>query len=261
MIRIERPAGAPKILQDSGEREERIVCESYDLRADEYRSRTRTFEFKDHIYGHDSVRNTLLDAQHSKCCYCESRFRANYPGAVEHFRPKGAVQQDQGQGREYPGYYWLAYRWENLLVSCFGCNSTYKGALFPLSNPETRARSHRDDVEAERPFLVDPASEEPRLHIRFRGSACEPLTERGRKTIRVLGLYRRDLEEDRREWLAILNTHQLILRLGGTIDGELVERARRFLENAIRPDAKYSSMARYLLEPENGRSDPRPDGA
>ena len=261
MIRIERPPGAPDILQDSGGREERIDCESYDLHADEYRSRARTFEFKDHIYGHNSVRNTLLEAQHRKGCYCESKFRANYPGAVEHFRPKGAVQQGRSLRREYPGYYWLAYRWENLLVSCYSCNSTYKGALFPLSNPETRARSHRDDMDEEHPLLVDPASENPRQHVRFRGSASEPLTERGRETIRVLGLDRSDLEEDRRECLAILDTFQLTLRLGEKVDGELLERARDHLERAIRPDAKYSSMARYFLELDNERSDPRPDDA
>ena len=261
MIRIERPAGAPNILQDSGEREEEAVCKSYDLHADEYRTRERAFEFKEHIYGHDSVRNTLLEAQHRKCCYCESRFRANYPGAVEHFRPKGAVQQERSQRREYPGYYWLAYRWENLLVSCYSCNSIHKGVLFPLVDSEARARKHHDDMDSEQPLLVDPASEEPRQHIRFRGSASEPLTEKGRETIRVLELNRRDLEEDRREWLAILDTHQLTLRLGDAIDGELLERARRFLENAVRPDAKYSSMARYFLEPNNGRSDTRPDDA
>ena len=252
MIRMERPPGAPEILQDSGEREEAINCELYDLHADDYRSRSRTFKFKDHIHGHDSVRNTLLEAQHSKCCYCESKFRANYPGAVEHFRPKGAVQQERSQRREYPGYYWPAYSWENLLVSCYSCNSSHKGALFPLSDPETRARSHRDNVEAERPLLVDPASEEPRQHIRFRGSASEPLTERGRETIRVLGLNRSDLEEDRRERLDILDVLRETVRLGERVGEAPVERARNLLEHAVRPVAKYSSMARYFLEPDNG---------
>ena len=257
MIRIERPERAPDILQDSGEREKGIVCELHDLHADEYRTRARTFKFKDHIYGHASVRNTLLEAQHRKCCYCESKFRANYPGAVEHFRPKGAVQQERSQEREYPGYYWLAYGWENLLVSCFWCNSTYKGALFPLSNPEARSRSHRDDVEAEHPLLVDPASEDPRQHIRFRGSASEPLTKRGRETIRVLGLDRDDLEEARREWLEILDVLRETVRLGERVGEERVERAQSILQHAVRPDAKYSSMARYFLEPNNGQGEPR----
>ena len=241
---------APNILQDPGKREGKTNCESYDCHSDEYRSGSMTFKFKDRIYAHDSVKNALLEAQHSKCCYCESKFRATYPGAVEHFRPKGAVQQERNQGREYPGYYWLAYSWENLLVSCHSCNSK-KGTLFPLSDPEARARSHHGDMGAECPLLVDPASEEPRQHIRFRGPASEPLTERGRETIRVLELNRSDLEEERRRELAILGTYRAIVRLGETVGGEPVEEARNFLEGAVLPDARYSSMARCFLKPDN----------
>ena len=251
MIRIERPPNAPAILQGAGEQERQNNCESYDHYSNECRSRSRMFTFKDHIYAHGSVKNTLLKAQHHKCCYCESKFRATYPGAVEHFRPKGAVQQERNQGREYPGYYWLAYSWENLLVSCHSCNSK-KGTLFPLSDPGARARSHRDDMGAECPLLVDPASEEPRQHIRFRGPASEPLTERGQETIRVLDLNRSDLEEERREKLAILGTFQAIVRLGETVGGEPVEEARKLLEGAVLPDARYSSMARCFLKPDNG---------
>ena len=241
---------APVILQDPGKREGKTNCESYDCHSDEYCSGSRKFKFENGIYAHDSVKNKLLKAQHHKCCYCESKFRATYPGAVEHFRPKGAVQQERNQGREYPGYYWLAYSWENLLVSCHSCNSK-KGTLFPLSDPGARARSHRDDMGAERPLLVDPASEEPRQHIRFRGSASEPLTERGRETIRVLGLDRSDLEEDRREKLDSLDKLKLIAGLGEKVDREWVEQARKLLEGAVLPDARYSSMARCFLKPDN----------
>ena len=143
---------------------------------------------------------------------------------------------------------WMGESSRKLLL----CNSTYKGALFPLSDPETRARSHHDELDAEDPLLVDPASEDPRQHIRFRGSACEPLTGRGRETIRVLGLKRSDLEEDRRERLAILDALREAARLEEIVGGARVERARDILERAVRPEAEYSSMARYFLEPDNG---------
>ena len=249
MIRIERPK-MPDILQGTGKREGKTNCESYDCHSDEYRSGSRKFKFEKGIYAHDSVKNALLEAQHSKCCYCESKFRATYPGAVEHFRPKGAVQQERNQGREYPGYYWLAYSWENLLVSCHSCNSK-KGTLFPLSDPGARARNHCVNMGAEHPLLVDPASEEPRQHIRFRGSASVPLTKRGRETIRVLGLDRSGLEEERREKLASLDNLKLIAGLGEKVDREWVERARKLLEGAVCPDARYSSMARDFLKPDN----------
>ncbi len=241
---------APGILQDPGKREGKTNCESYDCHSDEYRSGSMTFKFKDRIYAHDSVKNALLEAQHSKCCYCESKFRGQSPGDMEHFRPKGAVQQERSEKKEYPGYYWLAYSWENLLVSCSSCNSK-KSTLFPLSDPEARARSHRDDMGAERPLLVDPASEEPRQHIRFRGPEIEPLTKRGRETIQVLRLDRSGLEEDRREKLDSLDKLKLIAGLGEKVDREPVEQARKLLEGAVLPDAKYSSMARCFLKPDN----------
>lgn len=257
MIGIKRPKRAPNILRNAGEQKRRLDCESYDLYPDEYRSRSRTFEFKRSIFADDSVKNTLLNAQHEKCCYCESKFRANYPGAVDHFRPKGAVQQKRCQRREYPGYYWLAYSWENLLVGCYSCNSEHKGTLFPLSDPKTRARSHRDDLDAESPLLIDPASEEPRQHVRFRGSVVVPLTERGRETVRVLALNRSDLVKDRKHWMMILEVLRKALKPGEKLDKDWVEQAKSLLEEAIRPDAKYSSMARDFLEP-NGAPDDGP---
>ena len=253
MIRIKRPP-APDILQRRGEEENRANCESHDNHSGEYRSGWMKFEFKKSIYAHDSVRKALEKAQHCKCCYCESEYQPASWGAVEHFRPKGAVQQERGGARKYPGYYWLAYRWENLLVTCASCN-TSKGAIFPLSDPEARARSHHDDLDEERPLLVDPANEEPRQHIRFRGSASEPLTKRGRETIRVLGLNKSNLEEDRRKWLNILKIMKESTELGERVDGEKVEQARRFLEGAVLPNAKYSSMARCFLDPDEGRGD------
>ena len=241
-------------------------CESHDNRSDDYCSGSIKFEFNDKIYAHDSVKNALEKAQPCKCCYCESKYRGTSPGEVEHFRPKGAVQQERGGRKEYPGYYWLAYRWENLLVSCRSCN-TSKGALFPLSDPKDRAHSHQDDLDAERPLLIDPASEDPRQHIRFRGSAIEPLTERGRETIHILDLRRPALMEDRGEWLDILKHRMRTLDIlknpelieifeeSGT--GALIEEARNFLENAVLPDARYSSMARCLLKPDDTRDDSR----
>lgn len=254
MIRIERPPNAPEVLQDRGETENRVNCESHDNRSGEYRSGSMKFEFKKSIYAHDSVKNALEKSQHCKCCYCESKYRATSPGAVEHFRPKGAVQQERSEKEEYPGYYWLAYRWKNLLVTCTSCN-TSKGALFPLSDPEARARSHRDEMDAECPLLVDPASEDPRQHIRFRGPAIEPLTERGRKTIRVLKLNRSALEDARGERLVYLDCLRIIAGLKGRVAAKEVEQARNHLEGAVLPDAEYSSMARCLLEADNAWDD------
>lgn len=257
MIRIGRPPESPEVLQDVGVRETEENCEAYDRQPDDYRSGTKKFDFDGDTYGHPSVKHTLLQAQHDKCCYCEAKFGATSYGAVEHFRPKRTVQQGQGLNREYPGYYWLAYSWSNLLVSCERCNTSHKRSLFPLANPEMRARCHDDDVDTEDPLFVDPAREDPRRHIRFRGPAVEPLTERGRATILGLGLRRSGLEEERRKRLDILKTFRLILESGGELGRDEVERVSQHLEAAVRSEAEYSAMARDLLDPIGGPDDGR----
>lgn len=248
MIRIERPLEAPDVLQTTGVQNTRENCESYDRYRNDYHDKSRKFDFDSDVYGHDSVKNALLNAQYAKCCYCESRFRATSYGAVEHFRPKGAVKQFRDQRMEYPGYFWLAYSWTNLLVSCEMCNTTYKGNLFPLENYAERARSHHYNVNVERPLFVDPSGEDPRQHIRFRRSEVTYVTERGRATIEGLGLGRSDLEEARRERLAHLESLRWIAQLenGAVIDE--VEGAREQLEEAVLPSAKFSAMARDFLD-------------
>ena len=249
MIRVERPLEPPQILQDAGARETRKMCEAYNLHPEEYRNGANKFTFKTGIYNHRSVKDALVDAQHRKCCYCESNFLGTSFGAVEHFRPKKAVRYGSGRGLEYPGYYWLAFHWENLLVSCERCN-TIKGSWFPLRDPRSRARCHHDELAKEAPLLVDSAGEDPRQHIHFRDAAVMPLTQRGRKTIKHIGLEREDLEEERRQKLQIVRTHRDILRFEGRVEGieeELVAEARRFLRDAVLPQARYSAMVRDFL--------------
>ena len=245
MIRIERPRESPDILQTVGKRKTAENCESYDCHPEDYRDRSRKFDFDSDVYGHRSVKEALLEAQYGKCCYCESKFGATSYGVVEHFRPKGSVQQDRDQRMEYPGYYWLAYRWDNLLVSCEVCNTTHKRNLFPLGDDTERARTHQHDLEVERPLFFDPGNEDPRQHIRFQRAEVVYLTERGRVTIDGLGLGlgRSVLEEARRERLAHLEALRWIVELEDAAMVDEVEGARRQLDEAILPGAKYSAMA------------------
>ena len=176
MIRIEKPIKVPPVLTTKGAEQTRKDCAAYDRYPGDYRSGSKKFDFDSNIYSAKSVKNTLLKAQHNKCCYCESKIYPSSPSysAVEHFRPKGAVKQDAGQSQEYPGYYWLAYDWSNLLISCGPCNSSHKRNLFPLMASGLRARSHHDDTKAEQPLFIHLALEDPRGHIRFRGEVPTP---------------------------------------------------------------------------------------
>lgn len=69
------------------------------------------------LYKVGSVQKKLKDIYHLKCAYCEQKL-LDAPKHIEHYRPKDI-------------YYWLAYSWDNLLLSCGSCNST-KGTKFRI---------------------------------------------------------------------------------------------------------------------------------
>ncbi len=248
MIAVERPAQAPAVLLGAGRDETNLNCEAYDADEDAYRAGSNRFDFNRNIYAHGSVKEALLLAQHHKCCYCERKVPASSHGAVEHFRPKGAVRAGRGLPNRYPGYYWLAYRWENLLVSCEKCN-TIKGALFPLVDEETRALCHHDSVEDETPVFIDPAGEDPADHIRFRRAEVEHLTDSGLGTIEGFGLRRSALEDARAERLAwVEGIFLLISKLDGRAPPADIDHARSLLDEASRPEAEFSAMTRDFLD-------------
>ncbi|MFX1554713.1 MAG: hypothetical protein ACFFBV_12360, partial [Promethearchaeota archaeon] len=72
-----------------------------------------------------------------KCAYCETQIVSDQYGDMEHYRPKNAVtdengeeikkEGENGQTITHPGYYWLAYDWQNLLLTCEMCNRPNPG--------------------------------------------------------------------------------------------------------------------------------------
>ena len=251
MIRIARPVEVPEVLLKAGRRQSDRICQEYDRNPEDYQSGRQTLAFDAKIYGHASVKSVLVEAQHGKCCYCERKFGATSYGAVEHFRPKGAVQQTKGSARLVPGYYWLAFEWNNLLVSCEKCNTSYKGSLFPLENPNARARSHKDDVCVERSLFVDPSRENPREHIQFRQAAVSPITPRGRETIAGAGLRRSELEEARKERLDVVKLLQDIVSLKNKFEQSKLEKAKEMLGFYISVQSEFSAMVQDFVESTN----------
>ena len=251
MIRVTRPSTKPEILLTKGARQTEQDKTAYDTDPNGYRSGNRKFQSKK-IYGNKSVKDALLNAQHSKCCYCEAKIGATSHGEVEHYRPKGAVKQSVASNMEYPGYYWLAYDWDNLLVSCAVCNRK-KSFLFPLENEVVRARSHHDNIQDEKPLFINPAKDEPREHICFRGEEPVPVTELGRKTIECLQLRRPALQECRRKRLQELESSRDLIDAEENSDNPnlqvLIRKAKEQLKKAIKPEAKFSSMAQDFLHP------------
>jgi hypothetical protein len=112
------------------------------------------------------VRWVALRAEYSafsygKCWYVECK----NPGTdddIDHFRPKLGVTEDP----THPGYYWLAFDWMNLRLSCHranrprvnpeGAGTGGKGGHFPLIDPTARAFEPADGKGQEIPALLDP---------------------------------------------------------------------------------------------------------
>lgn len=219
----------------------------------EYEDGSAGFDIRKEIYGHRSVKEVLRTAQRKKCCFCEGIFEANAAADVEHYRPKRYSQQAVKRSKIYPGYYWLAYNWDNLFYCCQVCNRSHKKNIFPLRNPNARARNHLNDVTAEEPLLLNPSGPaNPRDHIKFRQDIAVGVTEAGDTTIKVVGLNRVDLSEDR---LGTLQRLLLLQDIVETLDGSadpgdqrLTTRAREELDRAKLPEAKYSAMASDLID-------------
>lgn len=255
MIRVVRGA-APSILSTDGIAAADALIQQ--VHADP--ASANELEFDSQIYAHRSVKQQLIDDHHGKCAFCESRITHISYGDVEHFRPKKAVAQAAGEPIRYPGYYWLSYTWENLLLSCQLCNQRHKRNLFPLADPAKRATGPDAMLSEETPLFLDPTSEHdgdnPESHIGFRDSTAFGRSDRGEVTWVALGLNRPELRDLREQHLNNLKLADSIVKLdragklrAGPETEEVVANAVRLLHDAVGPEAQWTSMARCLLQP------------
>jgi uncharacterized protein (TIGR02646 family) len=241
MIFIQRGA-EPEILHKVGQEKIRTLCDEYD-------QGKRSFDFDNAVYGHNTVKQTLIIMQHGKCCFCESKILHIAYGDVEHYRPKAGYRQNSEDAMQKPGYYWLAYSWDNLLLCCERCNRQYKKNLFPLLHQEKRAQCHHDDFGMESPLLINPAMTDPKNHIGFRDEIPYSIDDSpyGKTTIAVLGLDREELNEIRRTKLEELRSLVNLIKLAEAMPNQeelmqLAENAKQFLLKAMLPQAEYSAM-------------------
>ena len=170
---------------------------------------------------------------HGKCAYCEESIYENQHGDVEHFRPKARVTDEDnkpvrisvdGEEMDHPGYYWLAYDWKNLLISCSLCNQQPsfgrsesdkigKGNRFPVLGFRASKPDEENDEQA---ILINPVLEDPDEYLEVDTSGvlfAKNNNQRGISTINILGLNERRLPlarkkvyDDTRNKLGILST-------------------------------------------------------
>jgi hypothetical protein len=75
----------------------------------------------------------LIAETGGKCAYCEAPTTLVTYGDVEHYRPKST-------------YWWLAYCYDNYLISCVLCNQKFKKANFPIRNAKMEGPTIQQDT-------------------------------------------------------------------------------------------------------------------
>jgi uncharacterized protein (TIGR02646 family) len=252
VIRIQKSNIIPQRLLIQGKAKRKYHCAAYSRNPEAYQSGQKQFDFDRTIYTHPSVKDALICDQHGKCCYCERLIEIE--GDVEHFRPKSATQQTRGDSLQRPGYYWLAYDWQNLCFSCKPCNQNYKKNLFPLQNASTRATNHKLNLDLEHPLLIDVTQEDPETMIQFRGTVPYAIdnNSKGLTTIEVLKLNTHNKEARLKHLQKLKMLHDVInlsLKQSTNLElQQLSDRAKQKLEEATKPQAEFAGAARSAIQ-------------
>ena len=231
------------------------------------------FKFKKDVYGGEEVKNVLITMQNKKCCFCEGTLLDTSPGDVEHFRPKAAILLNNKLTP--PGYFWLAYDWKNLLLSCENCNRREKKNKFPLLDESKRVKPPDPDIGQEKPLFIDPSSEDPEEFISFVKWMPFAIDKnpRGDATIKELGLERKPLDDEREGYFVDVledNLNDLLNAIMSLDMAKELGRVREIESNRKRigeikekmekhtnEKSKYTSMARAFYRHEFLRSDVR----
>lgn len=161
--------------------------------------RDAIIEAKQKLWRDDRIRDWLLGVFHNKCWYSEAQEGVS-AYHVDHYRPKGRVT-DVGRVNPEPGYWWLAFQWQNYRI-CGQLINVKKNDVFPLVSGHRAAPDDPGSLSLEAPALLDPTTDEARL-ISFEmdedgcravpsGGADEDDRDRVLTTIEVIGLNRLD---------------------------------------------------------------------
>ena len=218
------------------------------------------------------VKDQLKLEAYDKCAYCEAPNSMVAYGDVEHYRPKSV-------------YWWLAYNYDNYLVSCQLCNQSYKSDNFPVKNARIKAptitKTTKDDYilsiagkctpdpldnsgmllsefitahNTERPYLLNPYFDEPADYYAWRADdilrevELVPLpntTEFVQSAIDYYGLNRKELRDLRYRIYYLYTGYKLVLTDTGISDITRRETKQR-IEYMKGNKAPFAGMIRYF---------------
>lgn len=141
---------------------------------------SRKSYIKDQPKDWNIVLGGLIRISNGKCWYSEA-LEAVSPLYIEHFRPKNRINLIK-EISDYPeprtsqckdGYWWLSYDLSNFRVSGYDPNNE-KGTYFPLIENSPICLSPHQNINFEKPFLLDPCKKEDIKLISFVGTTPEP---------------------------------------------------------------------------------------
>lgn len=256
---------------------------------------TAKLPFKDFLaYKNEEVKNLLFIIFNQKCAYCETRFAAAYTGDIDHFRPKGkVVEKLPGKKKgtninkvlSKNGYYWMAAKWDNLVLSCKDCNSARRHKLpdnseivigkqeqFPLIDETYRIKQPDvGELESEESarLIVNPCTEDPEKFFEYdegmgvikeRQGLIDKALLKARKSIDVYALHRSELCDERKRMtnaiLERIESCDSILQLYNRLSSidqdrpenkQMIQNERNKLVQLVQSDQMYAGLARQII--------------
>jgi hypothetical protein len=215
-------------------------------------------DFKGHEKWKD-FKAAMAPATYGKCGYCEVDVWAvdRFKGDVEHYRPKGRIDQIVARPdgsttttvQFESGYHWLAYEWDNYILSCNPCNSANKKNLFPVKDPPATAPQEGDE-RSEKPLLLNPfGRKDPGKHLLFDQLGIvgpRRHSKYGRTTIEVCGLNREPLAKKRRRVAKIVRRQLDILENPNASPDNLQNAIETIADLGV-ADAEHAGMVRSMF--------------
>ena len=197
-------------------------------------------------YKQQDVRIALKKIYNGKCAFCEQKIEQSH---IEHYRPKKI-------------YYWLAFSWDNLLISCATCN-IFKGKNFEIEGKTAGFTNTIDTINkingisaaydaTEKPRMVNPEVTDPEGEIQFsKNGNIVSDNNRFSYTIDKCKIDRKHLNDSRKKLLddykkdivsALYSNDEI-----GAQKIEIDASVRRFTRALLDKDNEYLGFRKYVL--------------
>lgn len=174
----------------------------------------------------------------NRCAFCETSVEVEYPEIV-HFRPATGCRGLKGEYHP-EHYWWLAYEWRNLYLSCSMC-SKFRRDLFPVQNEKYRGRllDDWDTLQNEKYLLLDPCVDNPEDFIAYDDYGLALATdERSKVTIEAFSLNRGVLVDMRRS--EIDHFERILTGILQNFDKELIQELKGYINDLFSTTTRHS---------------------